>query len=80
MSVIAYLALFETCMIMPKIHIYPSTFDTKKTTTTLVCWALPPTRDMDYCIRQILETYLKLSSFSFEHIFLQQFLWRVLTL
>jgi hypothetical protein len=80
MGVIAYLSLFETCMIMPKVHIYPSTFNTKKITTTLVCWALPPTRDMDYCIREILETYFKLSSFTFEHIYLQHFLWGVFTL
>jgi hypothetical protein len=41
---------------------------------------LPPTRDMDYCIREILKTYFKLSSFTFEHIFLQQFLLRVFAL
>jgi hypothetical protein len=52
----------------------------KKFTTTLVCWALPPMRDMDYRIREILETYFKLYSFTFEHIFLQQFLLGVFTL
>jgi hypothetical protein len=80
MGVIVYLSLFEACMIMPKVHIYPSTFNTKKITTILVCWALPPTRDMDYCIKEILETYFILSSFTFEHIFLQQFLLGVFTL
>jgi hypothetical protein len=73
MGVIAYLSLFETCMTMPKVHIYSSTFNTKKITITLVCLALPPTRDMDYRIKEILETYFKLSSFTFEHIFLQHF-------
>jgi hypothetical protein len=78
MGVITYLSLFEACMIMPKVHIYPSTFNIEKITTTLVCWALPPTRDMHYCIKGILDTYFKLSSFTFEHIFLQQFCWECL--
>jgi hypothetical protein len=69
MGVIANLSLFEACMIMPKVHIYPSTFNTKKFTTILICWALPPTRNMDYHIREILKTYFKLSSFTFEQIF-----------
>ncbi len=73
MAIVAYLSFFEACMIMLKVNMYPSTFKTKKFTTTLVCCALPPTRDMDYYIREILKTYFKLSSFTFEHIFLQHF-------
>jgi hypothetical protein len=78
MGVIAYLSFFEAWMIMPKVHRYPSTFNTVKITTSLVCWALTPTRDMDYRIKEILETYFKLSSFTFEQTFYNIFCWECL--
>jgi hypothetical protein len=52
----------------------------KKITTTIVCWALPPTRDMDYHIREILGTYFKLSSFTFEQYIFTTILLGVFTL
>jgi hypothetical protein len=78
MGVIAYLSFFEAWMIMAKVHKYPSTFNTIKITTFLVYWALAPTRDMDYPIRESLETYFKLSSFTLEQISSNNFCWECL--
>ncbi len=78
MGAIAYLSFLKIWIIMPKVHRYPSTFKTRKITTSLVCWTLPPTRDMDYHIREILETCFKLSGFTLEQIFYNNFCWECL--
>ncbi len=78
MGAIAYLSFFEVWMIMPRVHRHPSTFNARKITTSLVCWALPPLRNMDYRIWEILETYFKLSSFTLEQIFYNNFYWECL--